>query len=61
MAQDFYKQNGSYFTTGGQKILNPTELQGFAKAGGKEVSAPVVPQGARGNQNIRPKRIKRFN
>lgn len=46
MAQDFYKQNGSYFTTGGQKILNPTELQGFAKAGGKEVSAPVVPQGA---------------
>lgn len=43
---DFYKQNGSYFTTAGQKILNPTELQGYAKAGGKEVSTPVVPQGA---------------
>jgi len=46
MATDFYKQNGSYFTTTGQKIVNPTELQGYAKAGGKEVSMPVVPQGA---------------
>ena len=46
MAQDFYKQGSDYFTTAGQKIANPTELQGYAKAGGKEVSAPVVPQGA---------------
>lgn len=43
MATNFYKQKGSYYTTAGQKILNPTELQGFAKAGGKEISAPVTP------------------
>jgi len=51
MATNFYKQGGSYYTTAGQKILNLTELQGFAKAGGKEVAAPVaatpqIPQGA---------------
>lgn len=45
-ATNFYKQNGSYFTTAGQKILNPTELQGYAKTGGKEIPAPVVPTGA---------------
>lgn len=37
MAQDFYKQNGSYYTTAGKKILNPTELAGYAKAGGIEL------------------------
>jgi len=46
MATDFYKQNGSYFTTAGQKILNTAELQGYAKAGGKEVSMPTIPAGA---------------
>ena len=43
MATNFYKQEGSYYTTAGQKILNPTELQGYAKAGGKEISAPTIP------------------
>lgn len=46
MAQDFYKKNGSYFTTTGQKVANPTELQNLAKAGGKEIAMPSVPTGA---------------
>jgi hypothetical protein len=46
MAQDFYKQGGSYFTTSGQKVANPTELQNLAKAGGKEIAMPSVPTGA---------------
>lgn len=38
-SQNFYKQNGSYFKSGSnQKILNPTELAGYAKLGGKEVA-----------------------
>ena len=45
MAQDFYKKDGNYFLTSGQKILNPQELQGFAKAGGREIQAPSVPAG----------------
>jgi hypothetical protein len=43
---DFYKQGGSYFTTSGQKVANPTELQNLAKAGGKEIAMPSVPTGA---------------
>ena len=46
MVQDFYKQGGSYFTTGGRKVANPTELQNLAKAGGKEIAMPSVPTGA---------------
>lgn len=46
MATNFYKLNGSYYKTSGQKIANPAELQTYAKTGGKEVSAPVVPAGA---------------
>ena len=46
MATNFYKQGGSYFTTGGQKVANPTELQNLAKAGGQEIQAPSVPEGA---------------
>ena len=46
MATDFYKQGGSYFTTSGQKVANPTELQNLAKAGGKEIAMPSVPTGA---------------
>lgn len=43
---DFYKQGGSYFTTSGQKVANPTELQNLARAGGKEIAMPSVPTGA---------------
>ena len=43
---DFYKQGGSYFTTSGQKVANPTELQNLAKAGGKEIAMPSVTTGA---------------
>lgn len=44
MATNFYKQNGSYFNaTDNSKILNLTDLQTLAKAGGKEISAPVIP------------------
>ena len=46
MATDFYKQGGSYFTTSGQKVANPTELQNLAKAGGKEIAMPSIPDGA---------------
>lgn len=47
MATNFYKQGGAYYTTAGQKILNPTELQGYAKAGGKEIQMPnAIPTGA---------------
>lgn len=43
MAKDFYKKDGSYYLTTGQKVLNLDELQGYAKAGGKEISAPTTP------------------
>lgn len=46
MATNFYKVGGSYYTTTGQKILNLQQLQSYAQAGGREVSAPAVPQGA---------------
>jgi len=40
---NFYKQNGSYFnSTDNSKILNPTDLQTLASAGGKEISAPTI-------------------
>ena len=40
---DFYKDaKGNYYTLAGQKITNPTELQGYAKAGGKEVAPPAA-------------------
>lgn len=41
MAENFYKQNGSYYLTSGRKVLNPTELQEYAKAGGKEIPPPT--------------------
>ena len=44
MARNFYKQNGSYYySDNNQKILNVAELQGAAKLGGKEISAPTTP------------------
>lgn len=44
MAQNFYKQNGSYYLVGSnQKILNLQQLQQYASSGGREVSAPTVP------------------
>lgn len=40
---NFYKKDGSYFNaTDNSKILNPTDLQALAKAGGKEISAPKI-------------------
>lgn len=56
---NFYKQNGSYFTTSGKKIKDLTELQTFAKAGGKEVSAPTIPQGSSAIPN--PSAISNYN
>ena len=46
MAQNFYKNNGSYYLQGSnQKILNTQQLQQYAMAGGKEVPyvAPTTP------------------
>lgn len=56
---NFYKSNGSYFTEKGDKILNPTELQNFAKAGGKEISAPTAPKGSSAIPN--PQAIPNYN
>lgn len=39
---NFYKDaSGSYYTIDGKKILNRDDLQAYAKAGGKEVKAPI--------------------
>lgn len=43
---DFYKQNGSYFTTQGQKVANLDELNKLSQAGGKEIDMPSIPTGA---------------
>lgn len=43
-AQNFYKSNGSYYREDGSKILNLTDLNAAAKAGGKEISAPGTSQ-----------------
>lgn len=56
---NFYKSNGSYYTEKGDKILNPTDLQTYAKAGGKEISAPTAPQGSTAIPN--PQAIPNFN
>ena len=40
VAQNFYKVNGTYYREDGSKILNLTDLNAAAKAGGKEISAP---------------------
>jgi hypothetical protein len=47
MAQNFYKSGGSYYEAGtNKKILNPTSLQSYAQAGGKEINAPAPAQGS---------------
>jgi hypothetical protein len=44
MATNFYKIGSSYYRADtGAKILNLTELQNLAKAGGKEISPPAQP------------------
>jgi len=56
MATNFYKQGGSYYRTDtGNKILNLNELQGLAKAGGKEIkdfNVSVVDLPKSGNVSI---------
>lgn len=43
MAQNFYKRDGSYYLAGSnQKILNLQQLQQYASAGGREISAPTI-------------------
>lgn len=43
MPTNFYKQNGSYYRSDNNaKILTPTDLQTFAKSGGKEIQAPSI-------------------
>jgi len=56
---NFYKLKGSYYTEKGDKILNPTDLQNYAKAGGKEISAPTAPQGSTAIPN--PQAIPNYN
>jgi len=57
---DFYKSNGSYYTADtNQKILNLNDLQSYAKAGGKEISAPVAKTGSVAIPN--PTAIKDYN
>jgi hypothetical protein len=60
MATNFYKTGGSYYTADtNTKILNPTELQGYAQAGGKEIAAPTPIAGAVAIPN--PQEIANYN
>jgi len=57
---NFYKSAGSYYTSDtNTKILNLNDLQGLAKAGGKEISAPTAPTGSQAISN--PGQIPNYN
>lgn len=57
---NFYKSGGSYYNADtNQKILNTAELQSFAKAGGKEITAPTPKAGSVAISD--PTAIKNFN
>lgn len=60
MATNFYKVNGSYYTSDtNQKVLDIPSLQKLAQAGGKEITAPTAPVGSQAIAN--PQAIPNYN